>query len=56
MEDSEIRLRCVEAAARNPDPRNSEGMPAAVLAAAKGWYEWVTAGPAPAPKGVRDLL
>ena len=38
--EREIRLRCIEAAARNPVP-HPEGYGAAVLEAAKGWAEWV---------------
>ena len=42
MDQAEIRLRLIEAAARNPDPRHAEGFVASVLAAAQKWEEYVT--------------
>lgn len=41
MDQAEIRLRLIEAAARNPDPRHAGGFVAGVLAAAKEWEEYV---------------
>lgn len=39
-DDTEVRLRCLEAAARNPFP-HPDGFAAGVLAAARAWAEWV---------------
>lgn len=39
-----VRLRCLEAAARNPDPRHADGMAASVLAMAKEYAAWVLEG------------
>lgn len=44
---TEVRLRCLEAAARNPDPRNQAGMAASVLNAAQQYAAWVLGGEAP---------
>lgn len=41
MDAREIRLRCIEAAARNPDPRHPDGFAAGVLAAAQVWESWI---------------
>ena len=51
MDANEIRLRCVEAAARNPDPRHPGGFAAGVLAAAQVWEAWIIndAAKTPAP-------
>lgn len=42
MEDREIRLRLIEAAARNPVPHD-DGFIAGVLAAAQKWEQYVLA-------------
>jgi len=44
MDAREVRLRCIEAAARNPDPRHPEGFAVGVLAAAKVWESWIING------------
>lgn len=49
MDEREIRLRCIEAAARYPDPRNPAGMTQAVLDAAEQWARWVSGLPTSAP-------
>ena len=41
MDAREVRLRCIEAAARNPDPRHPGGFAAGVLAAAQVWESWI---------------
>jgi hypothetical protein len=41
MDTREIRLRCIEAAARNPDPRHPGGFAAGVVAAAQTWEAWI---------------
>lgn len=41
MDQAEIRLRLVEAAARNPVP-HKDGFAAAVLEAAQRWEQYVT--------------
>jgi hypothetical protein len=43
MEHQEIRLRCLEAAARNPTP-HADGYAAGAVAAAQKFYEFVTHG------------
>ena len=48
MDEREIKLRCIEAAARNPTP-HSGGFAAGVLETAKTWAAWVMEQPA-APK------
>jgi hypothetical protein len=40
MEQSEIKLRCIEAAARAPN-NHVGGFAAGVLETAKSWYDWV---------------
>jgi len=45
MDAIEVRMRCIEAAAKNPTPHNS-GFPAGTLEVAKMWAEWVLPGPA----------
>lgn len=40
MDEREIRLRCIEAAAKNPVP-HKDGFGAAVLEQAKQWSAWV---------------
>lgn len=40
MEPSEIRLRLIEAAAKNPLP-HKDGLVAGVLDQAKAWEQWV---------------
>jgi hypothetical protein len=42
MDEREIRMRCIEAAARNPDLRNAGGLVAGVLEAARQFEEFVT--------------
>lgn len=42
--EQEIRLRCVEAAAKHPDPRHSGGMTTSVLEMAAAWELWVRNG------------
>ncbi len=44
--EREIRLRCIEAAARTPTPHGA-GYPAGVLEAAEKWATWVLGKPAP---------
>jgi hypothetical protein len=41
MTPEEIKLRLIEAAAKNPQP-HAEGYGKGVVAAAQQWYEWVT--------------
>jgi hypothetical protein len=41
MTPEEIRLRCIEAAARTPTP-HADGYTAGVLEAAKKYADWVT--------------
>jgi hypothetical protein len=40
MDEREIRLRCIEAAAKTPTV-HSKGHAEGVLETAKAWYEWV---------------
>lgn len=54
LDDREVRLRCVEAAARNPHP-HKDGYPAAILVTAKLLSAWVLEGDAPA-EGLKTLL
>jgi hypothetical protein len=41
--EREVRLRCVEAAARNPTP-HPEGYTAGILEAAEKWATWIFGG------------
>ena len=41
MEEREIRLRLIEAAARNPQPHDN-GYAVSVREAAECWFRWVT--------------
>lgn len=41
MDQTEIRLRLIEAAARNPDPRDAEGFAASVVKTAAKWEQFV---------------
>jgi hypothetical protein len=54
LDDREVRLRCIEAAARNPHP-HPDGYPAAILSVAKVFSTWVLEGDKPA-EGVAGLL
>ncbi len=45
----EVRLRCIEAAARHPVP-HKDGFVAGILAAAIAWEDWVFQPPVPAPR------
>jgi len=49
MDAIEVRMRCIEAAAKNPTPHN-DGFPTGTLESAKMWAEWVLPGPETAPK------
>lgn len=51
MDQAEIRLRLIEAAARNPDPRHAGGFAASVLDAAAKWEAYVV-GNVKAPLGL----
>lgn len=51
MDAREIRLRCIEAAARNPDTRHPDGLAAGVLAAAQVWESWIINDVAKRPPG-----
>lgn len=55
MTETEVRLRCIEAAARAPMVHNA-GPAAGVLEVAKGWAIWVVASPEakPAPLGLSN--
>lgn len=44
MDDLEIRLRCIEAAARIPWS-HKDGPAAAVQEAASSWFDWITRQP-----------
>lgn len=59
MDKQEIRLRCIEAAARNPTP-HPKGYAAGILEAAQEWEAWVGAtqelAGEPAKNGVSELL
>jgi hypothetical protein len=50
----QVRLRCIEAAARNPVP-NADGYAAGILAAAKVFSTWVLEGDKP-EEGVQNLF
>jgi hypothetical protein len=50
----QVRLRCIEAAARHAIP-HPDGYAAGILAAAKGFSAWVLEGDKPA-EGVAGLL
>lgn len=54
-DDTEVRLRCLEAAARNPFP-HSGGMAVGVLEAAQKWSEWVLGQPPAAQAGAKGPL
>ena len=55
MDDTEIKLRCVEAAARNPYP-HPDGLVAGVRAAAQEWFEWIKAAPSKGTLGLPKKL
>lgn len=55
MDDTEIKLRCIEAAARNPYP-HPDGLVAGVLEAAHRWFEWVKVPPAKGTLGLPKKL
>lgn len=40
MDEREIRLRCIEAAAKNP-PSHQGGYAAGVREAASAWFDWI---------------
>ena len=46
MDEREIRLRLIEAAARNPQP-HAAGYAAGVKESAECWFAWVMAAKAP---------
>ena len=48
MDASEVRLRCIEAAAKSPMPHGS-GYAAGVLETAQAWAEWVLGPPLQRP-------
>lgn len=50
MDAKEIRLRCIEAAARQPFP-HKDGPVAAVQHAASIWFDWIN-GDSPAPVSI----
>ena len=51
MDEREIRLRCIEAAAKNPQP-HKDGYSAAVLGAASVWFDWIISKPKEGPLGL----
>lgn len=53
-DDTEVRLRCLEAASKTPMV-HLEGHAAGVLEAAKQWAEWVLGPPPPAGKNTLHL-
>lgn len=55
MDQAEIRLRLIEAAARNPDPRHGGGFAAAVLETVSKWEQYVVGAGAPPGKGTLTL-
>ena len=55
MDEREIRLRCIEAAAKNPTP-HTDGFAAGVLEAAKVWAEWILPVPAEKPGSLKKLF
>lgn len=44
MDEREIRLRCIEAAAKNPVP-HPDGFAAGAMEAAQQWFAWINALP-----------
>lgn len=46
MDDKEVRLRCIEAAAKAP-MSHVKGYTAGVQEAAESWYEWINSQNAP---------
>ena len=59
LTDREVRLRLIEAAARNPDPRHEGGFAASVRETAAAWESFVnfstTEAPAPDKRGTLSL-
>ena len=54
MDALEVRLRCIEAAARNPTP-HADGFAAGVLETARQWAGWVSTGGS-TPPDTREVL
>lgn len=54
MDANEIRLRCIEAAARAPMV-HAEGPAAGVIATARSWFDWIVDGRPSNPDG-REVL
>ncbi len=54
MTPEEIKLRLIEAAAKNPQP-HVEGYGKGVVAAAQQWYEWVAGKPVEAERKTLGL-
>jgi hypothetical protein len=46
MDDKEVRLRCIEAAAKSPTP-HSRGYAAGVQESAESWYLWINSQSVP---------
>jgi len=55
MDAIEVKMRCIEAAARNPLP-HSGGMAVGVLESAQKWSEWVLGQPQAAQAGAKGPL
>lgn len=51
MDQAEIRMRCIEAAAKSPVPHR-DGYSAGILEAAKLWEQWVREGQGQKPLGL----
>lgn len=56
MDDCEIRIRCIEAAARNPNHSHQDGVAAAVLEQAKLLYSWVASAEKSKTSEILNLL
>jgi hypothetical protein len=56
MDDKEVRLRCIEAAAKSPTP-HSRGYAAGVQESAESWYLWINSQGVPEeiPASVKGL-
>lgn len=54
MDERELRMKCIEAAARNPLP-HPDGYAAGILESAQAFYAWVASGKS-GEKGVSELL
>ena len=55
IDEREVLLRCIEAAAKNPVP-HAEGFAVSVRETAEAWARWIQTGLPTDKKGLNDLV